>query len=234
MYDYDDTSKINRGWPDNGEDVPWIGYIKNWSSSDHDIEYRWALENNSGTIVDTLSGSVTVPALDPSIDINNQGVATVDFSWTWTMTRHTLTLDVDTANAVSEFQEGNNSLEIFTDALTVAFYVEPDTALIHYVENADVGIKIEFYEPHTLSGFRVAVAGCDFCEPYFASYYWKVEKGNSWDGPLTTIMEGYETTAEGPVNIPFPAEHTAKVFKITADRNNGDGVVHILELIPLF
>lgn len=117
------------------------------------------------------------------------------------------------------------------DKLFDGIYTWPNTAIVHYVDHADVGVIIEFNEERTLEAFNVAVAGTDGVS---SSYLWKVEKAAGWGEPLQLIRENYETTTEGMVNVPFGENHTAKVFKITADRNNGDGVVHLLELIPIF
>lgn len=108
----------------------------------------------------------------------------------------------------------------------------PNTAIVHQV-NEDVGVLLEFRQPQTLTGFQVAVAGISGGN---ATYTWKVEKADTWQdmisGNATLILQNYPTYQQGMVSVPFGANHTAKVFKITASRDNGDGFVHLLELIP--
>lgn len=111
----------------------------------------------------------------------------------------------------------------------------PNTAIVHYVEYADVGVIIEFDNPTELNKFDVTVAGASGGS---AAYSWVVETADTWDDMVNNgsskqiILRGYQTYQEGTVQVPF-APHTAKVFKITASRDNGNGIVHLLELLPL-
>ncbi len=109
----------------------------------------------------------------------------------------------------------------------------PNTAIVHFVANADVAVRLEFPEPTLLSGFWTSVAGTDFGSGGAGTYAWKVEAGNAWDGPFTTLLDGFTTDSrDGLVELPFSASVLAKVYRVTANRTNGDGVVHWLELGP--
>lgn len=99
------------GWPLPGQVVTWEAMVKNWADSNlYQIPYRWVMD---GTVVD--SGTVDIPA---STEVG------VDYPWMWTFERHELRFDIDTRNLIAEEEEGNNSLTIYTDAISVGFYVE--------------------------------------------------------------------------------------------------------------
>ncbi len=110
----------------------------------------------------------------------------------------------------------------------------PETAIVHYVPQADVGVEMEFVQPTRLEGFRTSVAGIDFDGSGSGSYLWTVETAASPGGPWTQVLASFETDSRseaGNVRLPSPIE--ARLFRLTADRNNGDGVVHILEIEPV-
>lgn len=110
----------------------------------------------------------------------------------------------------------------------------PNTAITHFVANADVTAVLEFAAPTFVSGFWVSVAGTDFGGSQDGTYLWRVEAGDSPSGPFTTIVNGYATDSrDGLVEVPLLASVQAKVYRVTANRTNGDGVVHWLELGPM-
>lgn len=125
--------------------------------------------------------------------------------------------------------QGQKALRHLFDGVSVW----PNTAIVHQVNEA-VGVLLEFEQPLALEGFQVAVAGASGDD---ATYTWKIEKADTWSamlaGNTTVIRQNYATNQQGMVTVPFGATHTAKVFKITASRDNGDGYVHLLELVPL-
>ncbi len=107
--------------------------------------------------------------------------------------------------------------------------VEGNFALINYTPDP-VSIVMEFNSPVTLSGFDSTIGG-----------YHGIPDGNTWsiaaddqgNGNFQSLVSGVPSDA-GPVRILLPAPHTAKVFKVTTQRLNGDGAVHMSELTPLF
>jgi len=99
------------GWPVTGERVTWSAHIKSWSDVNRKaVGYAWYLNG--------------VKVASDSIDIPANSYVTVDYAWDWTFDRHELTLVLDPANEFNEEAESNNSLTIYTDALSAAFYVE--------------------------------------------------------------------------------------------------------------
>ncbi len=110
-YVWGSTNPTRDGWPAVGQRVTWQAHVKNWSKNNRQsVAYRWMLD---GVAVD--SGKVEMPA-------NSE--KTVDYPWDWKFARHELKFVIDPANAVKEEEERNNDLLIYTDAITVGFYVE--------------------------------------------------------------------------------------------------------------
>lgn len=111
--DYVEGSKrpTVEGWPAVGSTVAWTAVIRNRAALPQtDVPYRFYLDG-----AEVASGAVTVPA---------EGYARVEYLWTWTFDRHRLELWIDPDNVIAEAVEGNNSVEVFTDAISVGFYVE--------------------------------------------------------------------------------------------------------------
>ncbi|MDZ7262949.1 MAG: T9SS type A sorting domain-containing protein [candidate division KSB1 bacterium] len=99
------------GWPQVGQSVTWQAVVKNWTALDLDsVKYLWFWDCKR---VD--SGFVAIPASD---------TASISFVRQWSFDRHELTLTIDPDNRVAEEEERNNQLSIFTDAISVGFYVE--------------------------------------------------------------------------------------------------------------
>jgi len=90
--------------------VRWQAVIKNWFSDVNPVDYIWYLD---GVPVD--SGSVDVPGND---------TAHVEYPWNWLFERHELKIVIDPQNLIYEEEEQNNSLGVFTDAISVGFWVE--------------------------------------------------------------------------------------------------------------
>ncbi len=106
----DEVSRTD-GWPKVGQTVTWQAHVKNWMSHDlKAVKYQWHFD---GAIV-----------VEDSIDVPAQSEVAVDYPWTWTFDRHILKFIIDPDNQIPEEEEKNNQLSIFTDAITVGFYVE--------------------------------------------------------------------------------------------------------------
>jgi|GEM_PF-3502411 len=111
--DYIWGEEISRtdGWPKVGQTVTWQAHVKNWMSQDlNAVKYQWHLDG--------------VPVMLDSIDLPAGKEVTVDYPWIWTFDRHVLKFVIDPNNEIPEEEEKNNQLSIFTDAITVGFYVE--------------------------------------------------------------------------------------------------------------
>jgi hypothetical protein len=99
------------GWPAVGQDVTWQAHVKNWANEDlQRVGYAWYLDGEH-----VGSGTVDIPA---------ESEVTIDYPWSWTFDRHVIELEVDPEDRVDEEEEKNNSLSIYTDAITVGFTVE--------------------------------------------------------------------------------------------------------------
>jgi len=98
------------GWPTPGQPVTWQVSIKNWFPRSKAVTVQWLLDGNS-----VARTTVTIPG---------SAVGTADYQWPWTFTRHELTVVVDPDNAIAEEEEANNRLLVYTNALSVGFYVE--------------------------------------------------------------------------------------------------------------
>jgi hypothetical protein len=89
------------GWPAAGSTVSWDAHLVSFEGVDlPDVGYRWLLDG-----VEAARGSVRIPA---------GARVVVSLPWTWAFARHTLTFELDR----------ERRLAVFTDALSVGFYVE--------------------------------------------------------------------------------------------------------------
>ncbi len=110
-YVWGDEVSQTSGWPKVGESILWQAQVKNWMpASLPAVPYKWYLD---GVVID--SGTVNLPA--------GSEVAVL-YPWSWTFDRHVLGFAIDVGNTVPEEEEKNNSLSVFTDAISVGFYVE--------------------------------------------------------------------------------------------------------------
>lgn len=99
------------GWPAVGDSVTWRGTIKNYAgTASTAIGYRWYWDDQL-----VGSGSVSVPP---------NGTATAAYVRPWNFERHQLKLVIDPDNAVAEEEELNNELSVYSNALSVGWYVE--------------------------------------------------------------------------------------------------------------
>lgn len=99
------------GWPAPGQMVTWQAFVKNWSVFRREnVPYRWQVDG-----VTVATGKVTLEA----------GVHThVALPRPWSFSRDRLSLELDHLDEVEENEERNNMLEVFTDALSIGFWVE--------------------------------------------------------------------------------------------------------------
>jgi hypothetical protein len=122
------------GWPAPGQSVTWEAHVKSWFDRDLPaVSYRWLLDGG-----EVARGHVDLPA---------GASVTVDLPWTWAFTRHELTFEIDFVGLVAEDEEGNNRLSVFTDALSVGFYVEQSLyALFHEKQHLLAGARSNCWE----------------------------------------------------------------------------------------
>lgn len=99
------------GWPTAGQAVSWRAHLKNWATFPlTDVDFTWRLD---GRVV--RSGT---------LDIRPLAEATLDYAWSWDRRRDELELVVDASNRFSVPRGPFNHLLLYTDALSVGFYVE--------------------------------------------------------------------------------------------------------------
>jgi hypothetical protein len=106
----DSTNPKVEGWPTAGQSVTWRGFIKNFSTSSHTVQFQWFFD---GTQVQ--SGQVTIAA---------NGTGNADLVRAWDFNRHNIQLVIDPANLIAEDEEQNNSLTVVSNAISVGFWVE--------------------------------------------------------------------------------------------------------------
>ncbi len=120
------------GWPAEGAPVTWRVRIKNWwPATQKGVGWRCWLDD----------AILAEGAADLA-----PGYTDVDVPWTWTFTRHTLRFELDPEHAVAEFSEQNNVLTTWTDALTVAFWVEQSVYDYFHRYQKDLGIGANGWE----------------------------------------------------------------------------------------
>lgn len=109
-YVWNSSNPAVQGWPAAGSAVTWRANVRSWFDTPKTVAYIWKLNG-----IEIARGTTTLAA---------NGYSAVDLPRPWSFTRERLSFTIDSANAVSEESEVNNSLEVFTDALAVGFFVE--------------------------------------------------------------------------------------------------------------
>ncbi len=106
----DSDDPAHDGWPEPGQTVTWRAHVRNWSEYARQVPYSWELDGEPAG-----AGVMEIPAKEEG---------TADLDWEWTFDRHTVTFTVDPEDIITEEEEGNNTRTLFTDALSVGFWVE--------------------------------------------------------------------------------------------------------------
>ena len=102
-YVWDSPHPDRDGWPAIGSTVTWVAHVRNWKATPrHGLVYHWLLDGSP-----LATGKTDLPA---------NAYASIELPWTWTFERHVLTLAIA--------GNGEPSLSVFTDAVSVGFYVE--------------------------------------------------------------------------------------------------------------
>ncbi|MBK8805164.1 MAG: hypothetical protein IPO21_00370 [Bacteroidales bacterium] len=122
------------GWPALGQEITWRAYSKNWSPDTlRNVAYQWLWNGE-------LLHSGEIPFIPPYSYIP------VDFDTTWSFDRKELTFVIDPANTYPELSERNNKLAIFTDALSIHFYVEDMTYRYFHDHQANLKVGTNSWE----------------------------------------------------------------------------------------
>lgn len=102
---------VTDGWPEAGRAVHWVAHVINRGGDPVAISYRWLLD---GAVVD--SGITQVPA----------GESEIAWPWRWEFARREITFEIAAASEIDS-NTADNIVRIFSDALSVALFVERST-----------------------------------------------------------------------------------------------------------
>jgi hypothetical protein len=114
----------------------------------------------------------------------------------------------------------------------------PHYAIRNFNQGEAVGILMEFTKPLALTGFNAGFGG----DPNRAdAYSVNIEAANTL-ADLNSKSGSYKSLlANKPapgkllnINLSFGPSYTAKFFKVTVRRTDGDRRVHIYEMMPMF
>ena len=110
------------GWPLAGTTVTWRAHVRSWRTETTSVPYVWRIDG-----VETARGTV---ALAPN------AVTVVELPWLWTFDRHRISFALD----------GANELEVFSDALSVGFWVEQSFYDYFRAHQSELGIGSTGFE----------------------------------------------------------------------------------------
>jgi hypothetical protein len=123
-YDYD----APKNQPAPGDTVTFHGYIANRGGlAVEAFVYNWSID---GTPVHSSTYSGLAPGQQVTLTLN----------WKWQPGAHTVKLELDPSNLISEVSELNNTVEDSTNALAVGFWVERSVYDWFNVHQVDLGI----------------------------------------------------------------------------------------------
>lgn len=109
------------GWPQVGQEIAWLALIKNFSKNDiFALKYRWYIDDEIKE--------------EGQIDIAAFSIAEILLPDLWTGERQRIKLVIDPESNIEEEEKANNELEIYSDALSLALYVE-ESVYNHFREN---------------------------------------------------------------------------------------------------
>lgn len=118
------------GWPAAGQAIVWRANVKNFSDASDTAGFRWTLDG------------VTVARGTQAFAAN--ATTTVDLPSSWSFERHRLAFEVDAVPG--EESATNNRLEVFTDALSVGFWVERSVYDFFRLHQRDLGVGSTCWE----------------------------------------------------------------------------------------
>jgi hypothetical protein len=109
-YVWNSSNPKVEGWPAAGSQVTWRANVRSFFDTPKTAAYVWSVDGR-----ELSRGTVQLAA---------NAYTTIDLPRTWTFNRERLALSIDTGNAIAEQSEVNNTLEVFTDAISAGFWVE--------------------------------------------------------------------------------------------------------------
>lgn len=121
------------GWPAAGQAIQWRAHVKNWSTNSYtNVSYTW---KKNGNVIKT-----------GTLDFSPYSDVTAVLDDTWAFQRDSITFTIDNANTISETSEANNSLQIYTNAISVNFYVEQSLYDYFHTYQKDLGVQTNSWD----------------------------------------------------------------------------------------
>jgi hypothetical protein len=110
-YVWNSSNPTRDGWPVEGQNITWTSHVR-WLGSTplHGVGYRWFVD---GSFVSA-----------GTLDFEPGSMVTAELPATWSFARRHITFQIDPLDQISETEERNNALNIDSDAVTIALYVE--------------------------------------------------------------------------------------------------------------
>jgi hypothetical protein len=109
------------GWPLSGSTVTWRAHVRNFTSESLTLPYAWRIDD-----AETARGTVT---LAPN------AITVVELPWLWTFDRHRIAFAID-----------GKEVEVFSDALSVGFWVEQSFYDYFRAHQSELGIGSTGFE----------------------------------------------------------------------------------------
>lgn len=110
------------GWPLAGTTVTWRAHVRSWAATPTQAAYVWSIDG-----VEAKRGTTTLAA---------NGTTILELPWLWTFDRHKISVAID----------GGKELEVFSDALSVGFWVEQSFYDYFRAHQASLGIGSTGFE----------------------------------------------------------------------------------------
>jgi hypothetical protein len=107
---YGSSNATREGWPAEGEAVTWRAFIRNFGPARTGVQYRFHVDE---VLVKTATVNLAADSSTP-----------VELVRPWDFARHAIRVEIDSANAVAEQEEANNSLTVDSNAISVGLWVE--------------------------------------------------------------------------------------------------------------
>jgi hypothetical protein len=109
-YVWNSSNPRVEGWPAEGSTVTWRANVRSWFDQPQNVAYVWRLDGR-----ELARGTATIAP---------NAITAIDLPRAWTFARHRLSIELDSDHGLAEESETNDSLEIYTDALSVGIWVE--------------------------------------------------------------------------------------------------------------
>lgn len=121
------------GWPAMGQAITWRAWVRNWSQNGYtSVPFHW---QKNGQVVQ-----------QGTLDLAPNQETFVDLEETWSFQRDTLVFVLDPTNQLTEFTKKNNSLLIYTNAISLNFYVEQSLYDFFYLHQFHLGVETNSWD----------------------------------------------------------------------------------------